>query len=264
MENSGPGWSAAASELGAIQELARQLPHLWRDWSRFAVAHGQVALYRAGVLAPARLALAVTELEARIEALTSAAVRWALLEEHPFAVNVKAAQAFVQWEAARKVLFDVRQAGAASASADELQKRWRMKCAAWLGRAARLLDGAEDIVAVVDDETIVATSLARTLRAQDFEVSIYDSCKSFLEQAGTSSWGCVLVDLTSPPADGSDLVALLGENGNFPVVTMSGLASNDLEARAVSLGASTRLRKPGDPEALILAVSGAMCRHSRR
>ena len=252
--------ATARESLSAMGELARQVPHLWREWGRFIVAHSDFALHRVRASGSQVPGSKLVALEECIDSLTSQAIRWAVVEDHPFPVALEVAQAFLEWEAARKVVFDLRLA----CSGDlELQRAWRLKCAAALGRAARRLHGAEEDIAIIDDESMVATALARMLRAEGFEASIYDSCATFLEEAGERAWGCALVDIVTPRPDGLELLALLGTGRRFPVVTISGLSSQELEQRARSLGAAAHLRKPVDAEALVLALSAAMARHAQ-
>ena len=147
----------ATAAVNAITELARSVPALWIEWSRFAAAHADFRL--AQIMQPASLQLEanMSTLDEAAEALMLKSVRWAIFEQQQFPVPVDVAHAFIEWEAARKVYFQIRQAetqvraqrtegdesDALLAASEELHAKWEAQCAALLLEAVRLL-GAQN------------------------------------------------------------------------------------------------------------------------
>lgn len=130
---------AATASLAPIRELAGAVPALWSEWGCFVVAHSAFSLGRLSDPEAPELAARLLELDACAEALMRKAVRWAVLEQHQFPVSIDVAQAFIEWEAARKVVFELRQAAASHANPGPETREWR---ALWEGRSAELLAGA--------------------------------------------------------------------------------------------------------------------------
>ena len=144
--------AAVAGSLEVARELARSLPALWVEWGRCVVAHADFTLLRMGDAAAPALRAKLLAVEACADALMRRAVHWAVLEQGDAKIPVEVAQAFIEWEAARKVLFALRQGALASAGgpqpadasgdpehADELRRQWEGKCQALLAHATLLL-----------------------------------------------------------------------------------------------------------------------------
>lgn len=151
--------TAETGSLLAIMELARPVPAVWTEWGRFVLANAEFGLQKLKHRSDASLLDALREVDASADALISRAVEWALLEPHAFPVAVEVAQAFIEWEAARKVAYGLRlsatgltigrNAGALRAAdaphLREWQSSWDAQCATLLVRAVRALEGrAED------------------------------------------------------------------------------------------------------------------------
>lgn len=144
--------------LSAIRELALPLPAVWTEWGRFVVAHAELTLrWVRDPGAPRFEVSLMAAVQSGAEALMRRAVHWAVFEEHRVPVPIEVAQAFIDWEAARKVVADLRQAAASEAVARqrdgtpvvlpdtrELLDAWEGECAALLARAVALLEAQDD------------------------------------------------------------------------------------------------------------------------
>ncbi len=142
----GPRDFDATAAVNAITELARPVSALWAEWGRFAAAVADFRL--AEIMEPAspQLEAKRSALERAAEALMLKAVRWAVFEQqYRFPVPADVAQAFIEWEAARRVYFQIRRSEtqAAAAESRDLHAKWEAKCAALLLEAVRLL-GAQN------------------------------------------------------------------------------------------------------------------------
>lgn len=135
----------AAAAVNAITELARPVAALWVKWSRFAAAHADFRLAQIMEPASPQLAAKCSRLDRAAEALMLKAVRWAVLEQHKFPVPVDVAHAFIDWEAARMIYFQIRQAEREAGAAEngDLHAKWEAQSAALLLEAVQLL-GAQN------------------------------------------------------------------------------------------------------------------------
>lgn len=142
--------SAVGAYLGSIRELARGVPAVWAEWGRFAVAHAEFSLGRIGDPAAAGRGAKLMQLEECAEALMRKAVRWAVLVQEQFPVSMEVAQAFIEWEAARKVVFELRLAAASPATCAPETGEW---LDLWESRSADLLLNATAVLKEPDPDT---------------------------------------------------------------------------------------------------------------
>ena len=88
-------------------------------------------------------------------------------------------------------------------------------------------------------------------------VRTFDSAEAFLEEADTSSGGCLIVDVQLLGMSGTDLLRRLAGARQWPIVAMSGADDTNVEREALQLGAVAFLRKPFVAEALLEAIARA-------
>ena len=110
---------------------------------------------------------------------------------------------------------------------------------------------------VIDDDLSVRRSLARLLASVDMPVRTFDSAEAFLEEADTSSGGCLIVDVQLLGMSGTDLLRRLAGARQWPIVAMSGADDTNVEREALQLGAVAFLRKPFVADALLEAIARA-------
>ncbi|CAB3805724.1 Response regulator protein TmoT [Paraburkholderia caffeinitolerans] len=124
-------------------------------------------------------------------------------------------------------------------------------------------DNARDatpVVAIVDDDDAVRDGLALLLRTVGLRTRCYADASAFLEALDDVEFeiACVLLDIRMPGMSGLDLLGLLGERCDFPVIVLTGHGSVDACRRAFKQGALDFLRKPVDDDELIDAVQQAV------
>jgi hypothetical protein len=150
--------AAVRHALSEIRELALPLPAVWSDWGRFVVAHAELTLRWVRDPGAPRLEVSLmAAVQSSAEALIRRAVHWAIVEKHRSPVPIEVAQAFVEWEAARRIVADLRQTVASETVARdhdgtpvvppdtrELLDGWQAECVALLARATALLDPQSD------------------------------------------------------------------------------------------------------------------------
>jgi len=117
---------------------------------------------------------------------------------------------------------------------------------------------AVPIVYVVDDDDSMRRSLARLIGSIDVPVETFASAEAFLAAVERDAPGCLLLDIQLGGMSGTDLLALMAADGwRMPVIAMSGLHDDRMEATALRLGALKFLHKPFDADALFDALADA-------
>lgn len=111
-------------------------------------------------------------------------------------------------------------------------------------------------VFVVDDDESVRISLGRLMRAEGFDVRLFGSSESFLSEASSMPFACVLLDITMPGMNGLDLQRCLSERGiRLSVIAVSARDDDMTRQEARNLGAVFFFRKPVDDRTLIDAIN---------
>src|SRR4029453_15812642 len=118
---------------------------------------------------------------------------------------------------------------------------------------------ARGTVLVVEDEAYVRTSLGELLKSRGFDVTLAGSAAEAQDHLGRAPVDLVLTDLKMPGVDGLELVRRL--HAAFPalpgrVLTGQGTIASAVEC--IKAGATDYVLKPADPDALELALGGAL------
>jgi Response regulator len=116
------------------------------------------------------------------------------------------------------------------------------------------------VVSVIDDDPGVRRALVRMLVAHGLQAVAFGSAEEFLERFDPAASGCILVDLEMPGLSGLGLQHALQERGaTTPLVFLTGHASIPSCVTAMRGGAVEYLTKPVEADALLAAVSLALC-----
>ena len=117
-----------------------------------------------------------------------------------------------------------------------------------------MLNGRDEIVAVVDDDPAVLDLLKFLLEVVGYKVAAYASAASFLDD-DTIEPACLIVDQHMPRLTGLDLAARLRAGGvDIPLLLITGLPSPAIDARAAELGVEAVLEKPPSTDAILRFV----------
>ena len=96
------------------------------------------------------------------------------------------------------------------------------------------------------------------LESLGFDVHDYNSAVEFLNRGGTSSKGCLLLDLHMPVMSGIDLLDHMQLEGvQLPTIVITGRGDPILRERALKSGALALIDKPVSDEALLGAIGRA-------
>jgi|KBSSwiStaDraftv2_1062776.scaffolds.fasta_scaffold120455_2 FixJ family two-component response regulator len=109
-----------------------------------------------------------------------------------------------------------------------------------------------ELIAIVDNESTVLTSLARLFGSMGLRVVTFQSGGDFLRAAEQTSFDCMLVDLGLPGVTGLDVIREVG--ARLPCIAISGRLDDDIDGAARRAGACAYLTKPIDASAFMASV----------
>lgn len=115
-------------------------------------------------------------------------------------------------------------------------------------------------ILVVEDDQDQRAMLCIQLGGQGFEVLTAGDCHTALEKHGHYRPDLVLVDVGLPDVSGWEVCRQLleGDDGELPVIVLSGNDHVQAVRRSRSLGCRYFVRKPYDPNALLVLIENAL------
>jgi FixJ family two-component response regulator len=118
----------------------------------------------------------------------------------------------------------------------------------------------QPLIAIVDDEESVLRALQRLLRSAGLKVEVFAGGAEFLASLPDHQPDCVVLDIHMPGVTGFEVQARLSEAGlALPVVIITGYDTPETRHRVLAGGAVAYLRKPVDDQALLDAITKALC-----
>jgi FixJ family two-component response regulator len=119
------------------------------------------------------------------------------------------------------------------------------------------------LIAIVDDDAPVRTSLSRLLRSSGYAVVTFESGDAFMEALAppfrTPLPDGLILDLHMPGRHGFEVCAALKmTHPNLPVILITGKEEPDTADHVRESGADAFLTKPFDESGLLAAVCGSL------
>jgi len=115
------------------------------------------------------------------------------------------------------------------------------------------------VIAVVDDDEAMRTSLSSLLRACSYEVLSYAGPAQYLASDGPAQTDCLISDIQMPGMTGLQMHAALQARGwGMPVIFVSAHQSDLLCAKAREANVVVCLRKPFAADELLAWVEVAL------
>ena len=119
------------------------------------------------------------------------------------------------------------------------------------------------VIAIVDDDEGVRTSLASLVRSIGYEAQAYESGMDFLRQAPGDDPACMIADVQMPVITGDELQAQLIASGRrFPIIFMTAFPSESVRRRVMAAGAHCYLGKPSSGDEIIRRLEEALAGHA--
>ena len=116
-------------------------------------------------------------------------------------------------------------------------------------------------VYVIDDDAAMRDSLDFLLSSAGFNVRLFNSAQTFLQELPGMESGCVVTDVRMPGIDGIELLRQLHSTSNVRrllVIIMTGHGDVPLAVEAMKLGALDFLEKPFEDERLVRMIETAL------
>jgi len=124
-----------------------------------------------------------------------------------------------------------------------------------------MLDDATQRILIVEDDEHLSEPLAIRLRSQGYEVSTAATGQDGWQLAISERPDLILLDLRLPDIDGFTLCGQLSDGPDtchIPIIIVSGMERPDIIRRCRSAGSQYFVRKPYDPNALLVLIRNAL------
>jgi len=115
------------------------------------------------------------------------------------------------------------------------------------------------LVAVIDDDMELCSSLADLMRSTGYRAEAFASAETFLTSASGAGADCIIADVHMRGMGGLDLLRELRERGvTTPVILITALPDKHLDLEATERGALCFLRKPLETSALFVCIDRSL------
>src|SRR5574341_1990833 len=117
------------------------------------------------------------------------------------------------------------------------------------------------LIAIVDDDDALRTSLDDLIRSIGFRTQGFPSAEAFWSSNQARSTACLILDVRMPGMNGLELQRqIVAANWQIPIIFITSHADDDARARALEAGAVDFLYKPFHEEELLNAIDAALKR----
>jgi CheY-like chemotaxis protein len=116
-------------------------------------------------------------------------------------------------------------------------------------------------ILIIDDDDAMVEVLSQRLNRQGYEILVAASGDEGLATARREIPSLVLLDLRLPDADGFSVCQELADSAetcSIPVIILSGMERPDIIRRSRAAGCQYFVRKPYDPNALLILMQHAI------
>ena len=115
-------------------------------------------------------------------------------------------------------------------------------------------------VMVVDDEETVLNLVQRTLEKAGYNVVTATNGKEALDKVLRGGIGLILLDIRMPGLDGFQVLGLIRQHSNIPVIMLTGLVEETSLRDALNNGADDYITKPFKPRELVARIEAKLRR----
>lgn len=112
--------------------------------------------------------------------------------------------------------------------------------------------GQDIHIAVVDDDVVIRTVLAKTFLAINAQVDQFESGTAFLSKGLSGNYDLIFLDLMMPVMNGFEVLKKLRENEiSTPIIVLSAISQREAVLKVLSSGVKSYMIKPLKPEAIL-------------
>jgi len=120
------------------------------------------------------------------------------------------------------------------------------------------------MISIVDDDRSCRDALKTFAKSLGYEADTFASAEEFLQSDRVDDTSCLIVDVNMPGLSGLELQSQLIAQGNLtPIIFITGLPEQTIQAKAIKAGAVGFLCKPFKDECLINHLDTALKRDKR-
>jgi two-component system, OmpR family, response regulator ChvI len=120
------------------------------------------------------------------------------------------------------------------------------------------------IIALVDDDRNILTSVSIALEAEGYRIMTYSDGASALEGFKTRPPDLAILDIKMPRMDGMELLRRLRQNSDMPVIFLTSKDEEIDELFALKIGADDFIRKPFSQRLLLERIKVILRRETQK
>jgi FixJ family two-component response regulator len=121
------------------------------------------------------------------------------------------------------------------------------------------IHGRSNMVAIVDDDDLMRSSLQGLLKAVGLPARAFASAEDFVKSGQQHEAACLITDIRMPGISGLELQARLNaERCRIPIIFITAHGDEKMRMQALRAGAVEFLAKPFDDQVLIESVRAAL------
>ena len=109
-------------------------------------------------------------------------------------------------------------------------------------------------ILIIDDDKRLRELLEDYLKEKKYKIYLCDDFSSASEILQYFLFDLVIIDRMMPSGDGIDLIKIIKENKNIPVIMLTALGESENRIQGLQYGADDYLSKPFEPEELYLRI----------
>ncbi len=117
-----------------------------------------------------------------------------------------------------------------------------------------------NVIALVDDDRNILTSVSMTLEAEGFQVQCYNDGAEALRGLQANPVDLAILDIKMPRMDGMELLGHLRKQGSLPVIFLTSKDDEIDEALGLRMGADDYITKPFSQRLLIERIRALLRR----
>jgi two-component system response regulator ChvI len=119
---------------------------------------------------------------------------------------------------------------------------------------------AQRVIALVDDDRNILTSVSIALQAEGFATRVYSDGQTALKALADNPPDLAVFDIKMPRMDGMELLRRLRESSTIPVIFLTSKDDEQDEAAGLAMGADDYIAKPFSQQLLIARIKAILRR----
>ena len=117
---------------------------------------------------------------------------------------------------------------------------------------------------LIDDDVELTGMLSMYLEGEGFAVGVMNTTEGALAAATSGTFDAVILDVMLPGILGSDLLHLIRQRSDVPVIMLTAKGDNTDRVQGLELGADDYVPKPYYPPELVARIRAVLRRHAGR